>query len=506
MRGRWVLIVVLLVLVAVLFAAGVVSWMGQREWVATQRELVGKGEKLSLKEMAPLVVEDERNFFGDSMWKEIVETRQGKAVEEGTENFVPAVPKDHQQLEALNAKLPPEEVAALKKKWPRFADMDFSLPRCKFLSKLMVPFRTHDEAWRKDCGGLIMDVLKPLEPLLKRVAALLERPEARFPLVYDEGLYSSEPHMMMLLVLGQVFLARARAELWLGRHEAAARDVGAMMAVSHTLRNDLFMISYLVRVSVFGMAVSVIDQGIAEHGWSEGDLVGLDRMFKSEDFRPGWLQALRGERGGFNYQLEGYHHGAYAKYEAMDQVVKRMTGEGGESGWRYGLKRIGMRIYIPVLSRRDQAQHNRRVQGMIDGASESWRGVNANAAYVWPVEFNRNAPWAANRYSKQAWTAVSDVARKAAYAQDRVAQARIAIALERYYLDHKEYPDSLAALPPKYLAELPRQILNEEPMHYRRTGKGAFELWSNGWNGVDDGAKPGGMPGSAEGDWVWGKA
>ncbi len=48
--------------------------------------------------------------------------------------------------------------------------------------------------------------------------------------------------------------------------------------------------------------------------------------------------------------------------------------------------------------------------------------------------------------------------------------ARMAIALERYRLAHGEFPESLDALAPQFMEKIPHDIINGQPLHYRRLG------------------------------------
>ena len=103
--------------------------------------------------------------------------------------------------------------------------------------------------------------------------------------------------------------------------------------------------------------------------------------------------------------------------------------------------------------------------------------------------------------------ALGNAAKKFAHAQESVDLARTAIALERYRLAHEEYPKSLDALVPQFITKLPHDIINGQPLHYRRTSDGQFVLYSVGWNEPDDdgvvGFKTDGSVDISQGDWVW---
>ncbi len=83
----------------------------------------------------------------------------------------------------------------------------------------------------------------------------------------------------------------------------------------------------------------------------------------------------------------------------------------------------------------------------------------------------------------------------------------MACALERYRLAHGNYPETLDALAPQFIAAVPHDIINGQPLHYRRTEDGNFVLYSVGWNEIDDGGKivfsKGGRVDTEKGDWVW---
>jgi len=104
-----------------------------------------------------------------------------------------------------------------------------------------------------------------------------------------------------------------------------------------------------------------------------------------------------------------------------------------------------------------------------------------------------------------------------AYNQTLVNEALIVCALERYQLAHGEYPTTLEALVPQFIAKLPHDIIGGQPLHYRRAdaptaqssdaASGKFLLYSVGWNEKDDGGAvartKNGTEDREQGDWVW---
>jgi hypothetical protein len=74
-----------------------------------------------------------------------------------------------------------------------------------------------------------------------------------------------------------------------------------------------------------------------------------------------------------------------------------------------------------------------------------------------------------------------------AHVQTDVNLAQVACALERFRMAQGRFPGSLNALAPDFIAKLPHDIINGEPLKYRLSGDGHFVLYSVGWNEQDDG-------------------
>ena len=68
--------------------------------------------------------------------------------------------------------------------------------------------------------------------------------------------------------------------------------------------------------------------------------------------------------------------------------------------------------------------------------------------------------------------------------------AQVAFSLAAYHADHENYPDTLVALTPKYLAEIPDDYFADQSqkIRYRREGD-AYVMWTVSFNNKDDGGR-----------------
>ncbi len=191
--------------------------------------------------------------------------------------------------------------------------------------------------------------------------------------------------------------------------------------------------------------------------------------------------------------------------KGYDHIVAGMRGY-DRFDLEQGAQELAVKAYLGIFVRYDQASDNRMVQGMIDAASrKGWRGMNLDPVYtVSDEKVNKQLYFTFQLLARISLVPSEESALRAAHMQDMVVQARLAIALERYYLAKGEYPKTLEELVPSYLAVLPEDVLTGKPMHYQRPEPAEFRLWADGWDGVDEGGKAGAHQ-LEEGDWVWGR-
>jgi len=285
-------------------------------------------------------------------------------------------------------------------------------------------------------------------------------------------------------------------------------DVKLSLYLANSIRTEPFLISHLVRSAMLQITLQPIYESLAEHKWSDAQLAALDAELAKFDFLSDYGVAIRGERA-CNIGVIEYLRHAHNKFRTFASLSGQSEENNGSqinwtavvlsfgpSGWFYQnelkLSQFYTKWYLPVAD--DQKQ-------IVSLAS-----VRAASRAADP-EIRRRTP----ENLLEAWLlpALGHAVRGFARAQSSVDLARVATALERYWLAHGEYPESLDALAPQFMGKVPHDIIGGGPLHYRRTDDGQFVLYSVGWNERDDGGVVVFNKGSTqvvnrdEGDWVW---
>jgi len=336
----------------------------------------------------------------------------------------------------------------------------------------------------------MLQILSPANETLSRIAELARRPQAQFPLHYN--LLATEGSIPELLaettenlVLSQLFLNRASSELLLGNSAAAATDTETLLRLSFTQQNEPLLISLLVRVSTTGLALRVLDQGLADHVWTADQIALYQGVLGKNDLPKALLFVLRGDR-------------IYAResWKALQPPQK---------GFFAALEIQGTRM----LLEKNAAYHALLMQRALESMEHSLHetGWNRSNAQVFKEEQAALAHSLIHRMMCIMMTlavpALDGAIEKTVECQTQVDQSLIACALERYRLTRSSYPSSLDALVPEYVAKLPNSPITGKPMNYSLNPDGTFLLWSPGWELKSLGGKPGEY--SGEGDIVWGK-
>lgn len=297
----------------------------------------------------------------------------------------------------------------------------------------------------------------------------------------------------------RVLELRAVAELADSKPAKALADIKLLLRLNNETSEEPLLISQLVGMAQTSIAIQPIYEGLVQHRWNDEQLANLEQVLGKVDFLPAYLKAMRGERAFAIDSLENQR--ITRKIEVPDVASGKYTGK---------MKTISLRWMPAAYFYRNELTYAE----MIDQSLLPM--VDLTNRIVSPTVVRKITTAIAARsqhyspYIMQALMAFPALARcaiKFARCQSQVDLARVAIAMERYRLAHGECPETLDELEPKFMEQVPRDIINGQPLHYHREANGQFVLYSIGWDGKDDGGtvalRKGGGVDWENGDWLW---
>ncbi len=355
----------------------------------------------------------------------------------------------------------------------------------------------------------VLLVLSKFNPVIEELREASKLPYSRFPLDYDieNPAEILLPHLADLKRCSLALQLRAIAELQDGQSEKAFDDVKLALRLADSIRTEPFIISQLVRFAIVQIAMQPVWEGLAEHRWSDTQLIGLGSELSELDFPADYQFSVRGERASRNKIIDWIEQKRSRYWLLADMTdnnnqpntVKNFLETAAfylaPKGWFYQneitIAQAEQQWNLSMVDATNQIVSPKTVQNTANAFESSLRHL---------TPFNFFARWLL--------PALGNFAQKTAYAQNAVNMARVAIELERYRLAHGEFPESLEALAPQFEGKIPHDIINGRPLFYRRTDDRQFVLYSVGWNETDDGgvvgqAANGKNADNHRGDWVW---
>jgi hypothetical protein len=285
--------------------------------------------------------------------------------------------------------------------------------------------------------------------------------------------------------------------------ESAFDDVQAQLGMCRHVQETSFLVSALIAGSIQTTACTTVSDVLLEHPdlWSKEQLLDLAHSFSRTHV--GWRRALEGERAMFYdivqrvYTDDGEGDGRLTQagmrlLNAVPQVVfggtehPKAEGQASDSL----LMALLPAANFMVASRREMAdlydQFLDQSAKLID--APIWDGEGSGASRL--MEPLENSQLRALRYVLVSLfaPATSAAARKAAFCRAAQDGVLIGIALELYRREHGDWPESLAALTPRWLPEVPVDRITGDVLHYK-IDAGAPLVYSVGIDLDDDGGR-----------------
>jgi hypothetical protein len=272
------------------------------------------------------------------------------------------------------------------------------------------------------------------------------------------------------------------------------------------------------------IALQPLWEGLADRQWTEPDLSVLESELGKLDFLADYDLAMRNERAADVWVMDYFRKrgtaGLNELYEIMDQSGGLAPLPVGQFLWEAAFPLIPVgwfdqnKITLCLMHEKYLLPLVDQVRRVVPPAAvresesiieqQGWRPYEMFSRLLLHDMF-----W---RLLNVGLTSVTE---KCAVGQACADLGRVGCALERYRLTNGQFPETLEALGPKFIEKRPHDVINGQPLKYRRTDSGQFVLYSVGWNETDDGGTVAltkeGSPGWKreggvdwhQGDWVW---
>jgi len=453
------------------------DWRGAHAWALTKAKWEAKGETFDYSKFIPPPVPDEQNLAAIPLLEIKQESSQSSDFPEpylGMPNLEKAMHKGESTIEFPIGG--PEKVREMLAK-----DYEIAFHGQKPPPAALAQF----------------DALYPFTA---------KRPVFRLNLDYT----ASPPAVRSLgpvtkaITLAKVLTEHALLALDDKQPDLALRDIKVNYIVLSGVKRDPSLVGGLVAIGIAAISNTALDDGLTRHSWNDAQLAELQQVLKPINFLADFQFGMRCEITNSTATLEFMKH---TNRSGLDQAfgpgastapISALINVPWPSGW-WDQNESQMATYffqslesVDPQARLVFPKGERYLQNQIEQARTGWRAfapgsIIANVA-VGPIVS------ATQQYAR---------------AQVSVDERRIGCALERFRLAHGVYPEKLEELAPACIDELPHDIMNGEPYHYRVNADGTFLLYSVRWNQVDDGGKvvfkneAKTQIDYEQGDWVW---
>jgi hypothetical protein len=488
-----------------------------RRGIQAQPNVAGAGlavtERAAAEKLIPPPVPDEQNFAATPFFQSLFD----KSVSPGASQW----PDDFSRADQWPRRIPTLAESAEGRKTGRFV-WDLLAWKTAFEKSqdVLRPSDTRDEiavtdqpdpATNAQAAIFVLEALKPYDPALAELRAASKRPYARFNVNYT----LENPWGMLLPQLAvvkrtvQLLRLKASAELAAGHSEQALHDILLMLRLVNASKDEPTLISQLVRVACLEITFQPIWEGLAGRRWSEQQLQTLQAALEQFDFITDLKLALSSEKVWVNVTI-----GLVRDKRTPGYLLSLLESEGKAEPWQKEADRVlvkAPRDWFDQEQRNYNQLFDERLLSGFDVATRRVhpRVVDENVHLLEKALRNRDAAVKEHLVFATAFlAALSRVHLKLAGTQGYADLATVACALERHRLAEGKYPETLAVLTPRFLKQVPHDIVTGQPLHYQFTDDSQFLLYSVGWNETDDNGElaflaSGRGPEKKDGDWVW---
>jgi hypothetical protein len=361
--------------------------------------------------------------------------------------------------------------------------------------------------------------LETLYPILGHLrAAAPTRPDFRLNLDKASPMWERPLGLMVYQDrVAELLADHAQLALRENQPQVALEDIRIGSRIASGLSAEPSPVAGLVAIAVVSVTRRNIDEEIHQHAWTDAQLAVIQDEIQQTNCLAMFQLDMRGQAATFTLPFYAGLKSDPSVVALVFPVIGLIRGmDQYEDDDYQGDNHAAALIFWCLFARGWWDMNEAR---MLDFELREAATVDPKARRVdVKASTEIEADVLAHRWPPVPWkmmygvgaSSMTSLLKKFAEGQVELDEDRIACALERYRLAHGAYPADLASLTPASIDELPHDILNGAPYHYRLNPDGTFLLYSVGWNQIDDGGKVALLSGSNppridfdNGDWVW---
>lgn len=303
------------------------------------------------------------------------------------------------------------------------------------------------------------------------------------------------PHLAPMKTVAQAFATRAMLDLHDHHPAAAWSNVLTATRLATRWRVEPVEVSHLVQCGIANIASEAVWQVLQTNGWSDEQLRTLQKEWESVDWFAGFDECIafqaasaaqmcqmeRTNSDGGNFPIaQALRHPTQAVQDLKYYQEKRDYIAHGS----YDDERVLLEFYFNREQELRRALQSKTWIEMRVFAA-SWTNMPAVQSKRSTMRLHLNVMAMGRLGGGVDVTSRSPLGRVAQMEAERRVLVT-ALALERFRLKNKVYPEQLAQLAPEFVASEPIDFCDGKPLRYRRQGE-RFVLYSVGLDGVDNG-------------------
>jgi hypothetical protein len=354
----------------------------------------------------------------------------------------------------------------------------------------------------------LREELQPRKAELRQLQDLLHAPEFRFDLDYSLGPSIPLMHLARLKGTQNFAAAWTMTTLHDGDYAEAWENLRLTVSLVRTYQGEPLIISHLVRTAMASIAISASWEALQYEHWTDQQLSQLQADWEAIDLfahaestfkmeRAEMIDSLRVVRKASNSQSM-FANPASTNNPAdpgVSQIVGDLIRSPGQSfrqlydqyprfwAWKWSWSYDEEFFDLECMDAALELVHQVKTTGAYVPASRVFDVAVANIGKSFPDATNHFLGFAEPEITRNSVIK---------YANIEVARRLLvtAIALRRHQLAHGKYPDNLDQLAPNFLPAVPVDLMDGKPLRYQLKTNDTYLLYSVGEDGIDNGGDP----------------